>query len=141
MEAGPLLLLFIRVAYKAELQPGFLPLLVHDDVVLGQSDWILKNEHEAFGLLADLMILAIVYSQLFGSFEYFKLGQVVDLTRYLPHTGALLATNITEVVVLPIVHIQLLIVIEVLLRAEPTDTVRLLYVFLQGCILIECLLE
>ena len=87
------------------------------------------------------MILAIVYSQLFGSFEYFKLGQVVDLARYLPHTGALLATNITEVVVLPIVHIQLLIVIEVLLRAEPTDTVRLLYVFLQGCILIECLLE
>ena len=114
---------------------------MHDDIVLGQRDRVLKHEHETFGLFANFMILAIVNPQFFGAFKNLKLWQVIDLARDLPHAGALLATHITKVVVLPIVHIQLLIVIEVLLWAKPTDTVRLLYVFLQRCILIECLLE
>jgi len=114
---------------------------VHDDIVLGQRDGVLKHEHETFGLFTNFMTFAIVNPQFFGAFKDLKLWQVVDLARDLPHAGASLATHITEVVVLPIMHIQLLIIIEVFFGAEPADTVRLFYMSLQGRILIERLLE
>lgn len=141
MQAGSLPLLLIRVIFKAKLKPSFLLLLVHDDIVLGQRDRVLKHEHKTFGLFANFMILAIVNPQFFGAFKNLKLRQVVDLARDLPHAGALLATHITKVVVLPIVHIQLLIIIEMFFRAKPADSVRLFYMSLQGRILIERLLE
>lgn len=89
----------------------------------------------------DVVILFGVSPQLGDVLENFALRQVRRLFIPLTHDFALLSTNVTEVVLLPIMDIQLVLVIEKLIVTKEAMRVRLINMFLQGRVLIDDLLE
>ena len=71
-----------------------------------------------------MVVLRVVHSQFFHAFEDFILRQIHPLLAPLSRSLSKLLADVAEVMALPIVHVQLVDIVEVLCRTEEASWVR-----------------
>lgn len=98
---------------ESNLQFRFPRLPVYHPAVLAKLDAVLKAQKLALRLVAHVVMLAVVASQLVHVLEDFKLRQVHPLLTLVSGPLPQLLAHVAEVVALPVVYVQFVDVVEV----------------------------